>query len=61
MGLLNRGDNVTVVRDNHPEPGSRSYVGATGTVTGADSTSVGVRLDGDTSSTGFEPGEVERR
>ncbi|MFC1409196.1 hypothetical protein ACEZCY_11125 [Streptacidiphilus sp. N1-12] len=53
------GDRATVVRDNYPDPNSRSFVGTTGQVTSADSRIVAIRLDGETKSYGFAPEEVE--
>lgn len=56
--MFSRGDRVEVTSDNYPEPESTSYVGSTGTVSGTTGTFVAVRLDGRTSSTGFEPDEI---
>lgn len=60
MGLFKSGDNVTVVHDSYPEPGSQSRVGSTGQVTSADHHNITVRLDGDSSSTGFMAEELQR-
>jgi hypothetical protein len=56
-----RGDRAVVVRDNYPEPGSRSFVGTAGEVTGADRTGVAIRPDGETKSYGFTVEEVEHQ
>jgi hypothetical protein len=56
-----RGDSVRVTSDNYSEPGSRSFIGATGEVAGTVGEIVAVRLPGETSSTGFGPEELEHR
>ncbi len=59
MGLFSKGESVTVTSDSYPEKGSRSFVGQSGTVTGTERDGVAVKLDGDTSSTGFFSEELK--
>lgn len=58
MGLFSKGESVTVSSDSYPDQG-RSFVGQSGTVTGAERESVSVRLDGDDQSTGFFAEELK--
>jgi hypothetical protein len=60
-----KGDRVEVTRNDYAEPGERTFVGETGSVTGTMPGNGGpiaaVHLDGETSSLGFGAEELKRR
>lgn len=59
------GDRATVVRNDYAEPGARTFVGETGTVTssqpGHGGPIVAVRLDGESRSLGFAAEELKQQ
>ena len=58
--MFKRGQSATVVQNHYVEPGERTFVGETGTVTGADDRLVSIRFEEGGHSYGFMPEEVER-